>query len=414
MFEPFPTTFLKNLPEHIKIPRGEVSKLVGQNFDMYKDFTRLDAVVSNNSIDKLISKLELCTTDKDVVKVVDLDTYLLLRFIIMSNKVQIILDNSAETAPKGCRIYNIIQPMDKEQEFETLKKQKKESHYLFHGSNASNWSSIMRNGLKNCSKTKLMTAGAALGDGIYLSSDINYSYGYGVSGTRSIVAVFEVLGHKNTYLKANTIYVVDDDKMLIQRKLIIFSNRTDLPKINSMFNKDIYEQVEKTKTVTLNKGIKKLIKEYKIIAKTLKEDADSLGFRVDVDMDNAYLWNIFIDKFDNKEPVGQDMEMYKIKEIQVELRFPPSYPFNPPFVRIVKPRFKQLTGHVTSGGSICSELLTNKHWVPTFSIESLIVNIKTDILEGGGRIDPQRLNQGYDLREAQESFQRVAKAHGWL
>ena len=55
--------------------------------------------------------------------------------------------------------------------------------YLYSVSSApENWHSIMRNGLMNASNTKLMTAGAAYGAGIYLSPDSSISAGYSRMG----------------------------------------------------------------------------------------------------------------------------------------------------------------------------------------------------------------------------------------
>jgi hypothetical protein len=34
--------------------------------------------------------------------------------------------------------------------------------------------------------------------------------------------------------------------------------------------------------------------------------------------------------------------------------YPSDYPNSPPFVRIIRPRFQYMTGHVTIGGSICT------------------------------------------------------------
>jgi len=43
------------------------------------------------------------------------------------------------------------------------------------------------------------------------------------------------------------------------------------------------------------------------------------------------------------------------------------YPVDPPFVRVVRPRFAFHSGHVTIGGSICMELLTRSGWSPCAS-----------------------------------------------
>ena len=53
------------------------------------------------------------------------------------------------------------------------------------------------------------------------------------------------------------------------------------------------------------------------------------------------------------------------------MRLPADYPFSPPSIRVVRPRFKRHTGYVISG-ALCMELLTPQGWNPTFSIEALL------------------------------------------
>jgi poly [ADP-ribose] polymerase 6/8 len=52
------------------------------------------------------------------------------------------------------------------------------SMYAFHGSSIENWHSIIRQGLRNASGTKLQVNGAAYGKGIYLSTSSSMSLGY--------------------------------------------------------------------------------------------------------------------------------------------------------------------------------------------------------------------------------------------
>lgn len=65
-------------------------------------------------------------------------------------------------------------------------KAKHGSEFCFHGSQTANWHCILRQGLKNASGTKLMTAGQAHGPGIYLARDAatsaSYSGMFGHSG----------------------------------------------------------------------------------------------------------------------------------------------------------------------------------------------------------------------------------------
>jgi len=97
----------------------------------------------------------------------------------------------------------------------------------------------------------------------------------------------------------------------------------------------------------------------------------------------------------------------------MEIIFPDNYPIDPPFIRVVNPRFKWKTGHITSGGSICMEILTRSGWSAACSLESLIVDIKCSVIEGGGQIDLNKWNTEYTLAEAKESFNRIAASYGW-
>jgi ubiquitin-conjugating enzyme E2 Q len=71
-------------------------------------------------------------------------------------------------------------------------------------------------------------------------------------------------------------------------------------------------------------------------------------------------------------------------QLQFEITFPGSYPFEPPFIRIILPRFVNLQNFVTSGGSICMENITNSKsdagYNPTMSIENLLIAIHSLIL----------------------------------
>jgi ubiquitin-conjugating enzyme E2 Q len=63
------------------------------------------------------------------------------------------------------------------------------------------------------------------------------------------------------------------------------------------------------------------------------------------------------------EPLYQDMKQLGLEHITLHVTFPPNFPFSPPFIRVVRPRFAFRTGHVTLGGSICTLMLTNDGWI---------------------------------------------------
>ena len=77
----------------------------------------------------------------------------------------------------------------------------------------------------------------------------------------------------------------------------------------------------------------------------------------------------------------------RISNLLQDLSFPFDYPNNPPFVRVIRPRFAFRTGHVTVGGSICMEVLTSSGWLPSNDVESVIVQIRAEMNGGGAKLD---------------------------
>jgi ubiquitin-conjugating enzyme E2 Q len=160
-----------------------------------------------------------------------------------------------------------------------------------------------------------------------------------------------------------------------------------------------------------SKGQVKLLHEYKNI---INKDPNILGFKVIIENDDLYKWIVKIFKFDDNFPITQDMKKYNIDTINLELSFPQTYPFQPPFIRVLNPRFKYKTGHILSDGGICIELLTPSGWSSVYTIESILIQIKALIIEGDGRIDENKWNIPYTLQEAKQGFERMARSYGWL
>ena len=88
-----------------------------------------------------------------------------------------------------------------------------------------------------------------------------------------------------------------------------------------------------------------------------------------------------------------------------------TFPNSPPFVRVLRPRFKFHTGHVTIGGSLCTEVLTSA-WSSENDPFALLILLQNNLIDGNGQIDFQNVYD-YTEREAQEAFARVANHHGW-
>lgn len=412
IFEPFPQYFLKN---NVDIERGTVSKLTGKNYDNQKDFELINKTISGIDIDNITNIIldHKTKNDIDLANSIGKNLYILIRFILMSCKVNIMNnDNMLEITSTKYKLYKIVNPYEIEEEFKNIFEGKSTS-FLYHGSKWCNWYSILRNGLKNCSNSKLMTAGAAFGAGIYLSDNIDVSFNYGLSGKKSVVGVFELM-NKEKYHKGGNVYVVDDEKVLIQRYLLIIPQdhkNTFAKEINPLFSKQIHENKLNSAIRYNKKSIVKIMREYKSLVNLNPENS---SFRIEMNADFPFEWKIFIGKFDDKLPIAQDMKKFNVKEIELEIKFPADYPFSVPNLRVVRPRFMLLTGHITSGGSICNEILTERGWSPVCSIEGLITLIISELVEGNARLDPQKYHIPYSLEEAKESFIRVAKSHGWM
>lgn len=90
----------------------------------------------------------------------------------------------------------------------------------------------------------------------------------------------------------------------------------------------------------------------------MNQDTQEAGFSLQPsDEDCMKKWTIKLFKFDEDSNLAKDMLVLGIENIELEMTFPEQYPFEPPFVRVVKPRFKRQTGFVMNG-ALCMELLT--------------------------------------------------------
>lgn len=144
-----------------------------------------------------------------------------------------------------------------------------------------------------------------------------------------------------------------------------------------------------------------------------------LGWYIDPDLiTNVYQWIVELHSFDDQLPLAKDMKSKDLTSIVIEIRFGKDYPISPPFVRVIRPRFLSFMsgggGHVTAGGALCMELLTNSGWSAASNIESVLLQVRLAISSTDPR--PARLEPGpareYGVSEAVEAFIRACNAHG--
>ena len=149
-----------------------------------------------------------------------------------------------------------------------------------------------------------------------------------------------------------------------------------------------------------------------------------LGWFIDVEkLDNVYQWIVELHSFhvfDIKGkplPLVADMKKKGVKSIVLEMRFNKDYPFTPPYVRVIRPRFLSFNqgggGHIVLGGAMCMELLTNTGWSSVSSIESVLMQIRMAIAsEPFARLDMHHPGD-YGTGEAADGYVRACQTHGW-
>ncbi|KAI2808129.1 ubiquitin-conjugating enzyme [Blomia tropicalis] len=141
-------------------------------------------------------------------------------------------------------------------------------------------------------------------------------------------------------------------------------------------------------------------------------------FAVDLVNDNLYEWNVRLMVVDPDSQLHSDMLIMKEKDgrdyIMLNVLFKDSYPFEPPFIRVVHPFITG--GYVLGGGAICMELLTKQGWSGAYSMEAIILQISATLVKGKARISFGGNRSQYSLTRAQQSFRSLVQIHeksGW-
>ncbi|RMD43203.1 hypothetical protein DV735_g1893, partial [Chaetothyriales sp. CBS 134920] len=352
---------------------------------------------------------------------------------------------------------------DKEQRFvDCVQRETRGAKYptlfAWHGSALSNWHSIIRHGLR----FEEVLNGRAYGNGVYMSNQATTSVGYtgmgrgaipqrdslkwpqSVLGVTSAVSLQEVVNRTGAFVSASPHYVVANTDWIQTRYLFIKSDLRHSPASTALvatFEQDPQHQCfneskkpiqipfldpPKDASVSATNALQRALKEAVKVQKTAR--LSRLGWYIHAGhISNLYQWIVELHSFDEKLPLAQDMKKAGIQSITLEMRFTNEFPFAPPFIRVVQPRFLPFSagggGHVTEGGAICMELLTNTGWTAVTSIEMVLLQVRLAISDeerparlsanAKARHRPGYGGDSYGVGEAVAAYERACRAHGW-
>jgi len=161
----------------------------------------------------------------------------------------------------------------------------------------------------------------------------------------------------------------------------------------------------------------RLMKELKDIYRS--PNFKSGAYQVELVNDSLYEWNVKIGRVDPDSPLAGDLAILREREgkdhILMSFMFKDTFPFDPPFVRMVHPVLSG--GYVLDGGALCMELMTPQGWSSAYTIEAVIMQISATLVKGKARVRFDAPKGTYSLARAQQSFRSLVHIHeknGWF
>ncbi len=365
----------------------------------------------------------------------------LLYFIIFTNTVGFQEVKIIKSPEFYC--FSVTNHHQKDDDFSSIEG---ESKFLFHGTKFFNIYSMMRNGIYSMSKTKFQSAGAAYGDGIYLSDRISTSMGY-TDHRNPVILCYEV---KNLKLKSPSIYV-QEEKDVILRSIVWNPSGSDIctgeniilnmlnsrkvvkPHVTTAVVPEIHtvkiskssgiiltvKNPAKEPTIPINTGApKRVAKEINTIFDIVREGKeDSVIVRANFLNDNPRSPLLIECRIPKDTKLLTQGEKIGVTTIVFAVYVPDKYPIEKLGVRIVRPIFARHTGHIPEGGSLCLSTLYAGDWSPMLTIQSILTAILSlvsdDKLEKPAIIDSSRLDEEYTYAAYLNSYSFVAGAHSW-
>lgn len=339
--------------------------LVFKPFPEWHTYESFDELAKTYSEKMFHCAAKFSENDQDLINKIGLNLYGVIKFILLTNKTyfrsekitmndKIIDDSDSLKIDDETQFFNfqIIHPPKVEEAFKT-----DTPLFLFHGSTVGNWHSILRNGLKNCSHTPLMSAGAARGSGIYLAKNIQTSIYYSAPGEDGlcIIGVAQIIDdHITKTYNKNGIYVIPDESKVLLRYLVL-TNRKYTQNIQKYIMDDRTTEIANFNRDITSIVMKRITQEIKCIKllNTKYPQLEDLKLIISENQNNMII------NFGQK---------------QIEVKLMQGYPSDPPFFRIVYPRIVGSTIVNNFGVITIPELSFNK-WTAKTKISEIIIKI---------------------------------------
>jgi len=156
--------------------------------------------------------------------------------------------------------------------------------------------------------------------------------------------------------------------------------------------------------------ISKVNRRITVETKRMREYSEN-GIRFKQMGDDIYKWRATLSDFDKDTKIYNELKKHSIEHILMEIIIPRDYPFSAPFIRVVSPRFMGYKGYITTGGSLCTDMLTPAGWAPCLQILNLMTHMK--ILIKDAIIDKINIHKEYTIEEARHHYNRTTNIHRW-
>lgn len=192
-----------------------------------------------------------CNTDSDLIRLIGINSYEILRFFILANKAQLItLPSDLQTSVNVNSTQFLITSVSPESELIFREKREKFGvKWFWHGSHAERWYRILHTGLKDLGRTDYqLNGGPWYGDGIYMSDSFSVSLSYCTpacniyKNSKLPKNMYVISLVENADVKelsgpvAPNEYTQKDDSACITRVLFLIDNKSNYIDFNTLQN----------------------------------------------------------------------------------------------------------------------------------------------------------------------------------